>query len=104
LHANRIVKETTFADLKAFVAAEPSKSVNATKEHKDEITVALAAMLEAGINVPDDAKPFDSERGEVAAQFREYLKRSHLIAICDVKMKKTFSQSSFVSASYAAQM
>jgi hypothetical protein len=104
LHASRIVKETTFADLKAFVAAEPSKSANATKEHKDEITAALAAMSEAGTNVPDDAKPFDPECGEVAEQFRDYLKRSHLIAICDVKMKQTFSQSSFVSASYAAQM
>ena len=98
------MKETTFADLKAFAAAEPSKSVNATKEHKDEITAALAAMLEAGINVPDDAKPFDSELGQVAAQFRDYLKPSHLMAICDVKMKQTFSQSSFVSPSCAAQM
>ena len=98
------MKETTFADLKAFVAAEPSKSVNATKEHKDEITTALAAMLEAGINVPDDAKPFDSELGQVAKQFRDYLKPSHLMAICDVKMKQTFSQSSFVSPSCAAQM
>ena len=98
------MKETTFADLKAFVAAEPSKSVNATKEHKDEITTALSATLEAGINMPDGAKPFDSELGQVAEQFRDYLKPSHLMAICDVKMKQTFSQSSFVSPSCAAQM
>ena len=98
------MKETTVADLKAFAAAEPVKSINATKEHKVEITAALAAMLEAGIKVPDDAKPFDSEFGQVAAQFRDYLKPSHLMAICDVKMKQTFSQSTFVSPSCAAQM
>jgi hypothetical protein len=104
LHANRIVKETTVADLKAFAAAEPVKSINATKEHKGEITAALAAMLEAGIKVPDDAKPFDSEFGQVATEFCGYLKPSHLMAICDVKMKQTFSQSAFVSPSCAAQM
>jgi hypothetical protein len=104
LHANRIVKETTFADLKAFAAAEPLKSLNATKEHKDEITTALTSMLEAGINMADDAKPFDSEFGQVSAEFHDYLKPSHLMAICDVKMKQTFSQSTFVSPSCAAQM
>ena len=98
------MKETTVADLKAFAAAEPVKSTNATKEHKGEITTALAAMFEAGIKVPDDAKPFDSEFGQIAAQFRDYLKPSHLMAICDVKMKQTFSQSAFVSPSCAAQM
>ena len=98
------MKETTVADLKAFAAAELVKSINATKEHKGEITAALAAMLEAGIKVPDDAKPFDSEFGQVAAQFSDYLKPSHLMAICDVKMKQTFSQSTFVSPSCAAQM
>ena len=104
MHANRIVKETTVADLKAFAAAEPVKSTNATKEHKGEITAALAAMSEAGIKLPDDAKPFDSEFGQVATEFRDYLKLSHLMAICDVKMKQTFSQSIFVSPSCAAQM
>ena len=75
------MKETTVADLKAFAAAEPVKSINATKEHKVEITAALAAMLEAGIKVPDDAKPFDSEFGQVATEFCDYLKPSHLMAI-----------------------
>lgn len=98
------MKETTVADLKAFAAAEPVKSINATKEHKVEIKAALAAMLEAGIKVPDDAKPFDSEFGQVATEFCGYLKPSHLMAICDVKMKQTFSQSTFVSPSCAAQM
>ena len=98
------MKETTFADLKAFAAAEPSKSINATKDHKDEITTALAAMFEAGIKVPGDAKPFDSEFGQISAEFHDYLKPSHLMAICDVKMKQTFSQSTFVSPSCAAQM
>ena len=82
----------------------PSKSINATKEHRDEITTALVAVLEAGINVRNDVKPFDSELGQVAERFRDYLKPSHLMAICDVKMKQTFSQSTFVSRSYAVKM
>ena len=78
--------------------------ITAIKEHKDEITTALTSMLEAGINMADDANPFDSEFGQVATEFRDYLKLSHLMAICDVKMKQTFSQSIFVSPSCAAQM
>ena len=76
----------TFGNLRIFATTEPSKYVNATKEQKDEIIAALAAISQAGIDVPDDARPFDSEVGQIAKQFRDYLKSGHLMAICGVKM------------------
>ena len=97
LHSNRIMKEITFADLKRFAQSDFTAPPNATKEHKAEITKGFTALSDAGVNTPDDAKPFDSLHGAIADPFDKHLDAHHLMAVCCDKMKQTFSQSSFVS-------
>ena len=104
LHSNRIMKEMTFKDLKRFAQSEFTAPPTATKEHKAEITKGLTALSDAGVNTPDDAKPFDSLHGAIADQFNEHLNTHHLMAVCCEKMKQTFSQSSFVSLQISGKL
>lgn len=97
LHANRIAKDMTFEDLTDFGSAECPEACgpNSTKEHYSYIRAALKTLQAS--TVPIHTKLFDSTLGEVAEPFREHIARSHLRAVCCVKMKLIFSQSAFVS-------